>query len=136
MNSALFYCVLSNINWMWFVLAAVSVFALGAVWYSVLFPKMWARVFKIDTSVKPTTGLLIRTMTMQIIVILLFGLALFVIAKVSVCIALLALTAFAGWEKGELNFQFSDFKEYWRAAIIRAGYTFLAGLIFILFAMI
>jgi len=136
MNSELFYVVLSNINWMWFAVAVVSVFALGAIWYSLLFTKMWISVFKIDMPEKPTTGLLLRTFVMQLIVCLLFGLALFVIAKISVCIALLALVAFAGWEKGELNFQFSDFKKYWRAAIIRAGYTFLAGIIFILFAMI
>jgi len=136
MNSELFYCLLSRIDWMWFAIAAILVFAIGAVWFSVLFPKMWARVFKIDTSVEPTTGLYIRTMVMQLIVILLFGFSLFIVAKLSICIALLVLIGFAGWEKGELNFQFSDFKEYWRAAIIRAGYTFLAGLIFILFAMI
>jgi hypothetical protein len=133
---ALFCYAISNVNWIWFAVAFIIVLAAGIAWYSVLFPKIWARVFNVNTTKKPTTKMLLRTMVMQLVVNLLFGLALFVITNLSVWVALLALVGFSGWEKGELNFQFPRWKDYWRAAVIRAGYTFIAGVIFMLFAMI
>jgi hypothetical protein len=46
MNSAIF----SEINWLAFAVAAVAYFALGAIWYSVLFGKQWIALNKIDMS--------------------------------------------------------------------------------------
>jgi len=42
--------ILSNLNWLHILVAALAYFALGAVWYSFLFQKPWIRYHNIDTS--------------------------------------------------------------------------------------
>jgi hypothetical protein len=42
--------ILSNLNWLHILVAAIAYFALGAIWYSFLFQKPWIRYHKIDTS--------------------------------------------------------------------------------------
>jgi hypothetical protein len=93
------------------------------------------RVFKVEPG-EVTIGSFLRTMLLQFAATLLLGLVFFVLTKISVWIALLALVGFCGWEKGKLNFQFSRMKDFVMAATIQAGYTFVAGLVFILFALI
>jgi Protein of unknown function (DUF1761) len=45
--------LLSNLNWLHVLVAAVAYFALGAIWYSpVLFSKPWIKAHKIDVSNK------------------------------------------------------------------------------------
>ena len=136
MNSSNLLCqTLSGINWWWFAVAVIVAFGVGAVWYSVLFSKAWVRVFKVEMG-EVTTGSFLRTMSLQLAVNLLFGLVFFVLTHLSVWIALLSLVGFCGWEKGSLSFEFAKIKDFILAVTIRVGYTFIAGLIFILFALI
>jgi hypothetical protein len=79
---------------------------------------------------------MLRTMSLQLAATLLLGLVFFVLTKLSVWMALLALVGFCGWEKGKLNFEFPRMKDFVMATVIQAGYTFVAGLVFILFALI
>jgi hypothetical protein len=41
---------LSNLNWLHVLVATVAYFAIGAIWYSLLFQKPWIRYHKIDTN--------------------------------------------------------------------------------------
>lgn len=132
----LFCQAISDIHWIWFVVAVVLAFAIGAVWYSVLFSKAWIRVFKVEMPEKITTSSFVRTMSIQFLANVLFGLVFFVLVKLSVWVAVLSLVGFCGWEKGSLNFQFANMKDFMMAALIRAGYTFVAGMVFILFGML
>ena len=137
MNSCNLLCQsFSEINWWSFIVATIVAFAIGAFWYSVLFPKAWARVFKVEMSEKPTTGSMIRTMSLQLAVTVVYGLVFFVLRNLSVWIALLSLVGFCSWEKGNLNFEFAKMKDFIMAVTIKVGYTFIAGIIFILFALI
>ena len=136
MNSCdLLFQSFTAINWLWFAVAAIVSFAVGGVWYSLLFAKAWIKVFKVEMG-KVTTGSFLRTMLLQFAANLLFGLVFFVLTKLSLWIALLSLVGFCGWEKGNLNFEFSRMKDFIMAVTIRVGYTFVAGIIFILFALI
>ncbi len=132
---ALFCTFFSGIDWLWYIVAVVITYVVGALWFSVFFRKAWMRVFKIETNEKITTGLFLRTMGVQVLVNALFGLVLFLLVEFSVWLALLVLIAFCGWQKGILNFQFARWKEYVWAAMIQAGYTFVTGGLFILFAL-
>jgi hypothetical protein len=125
----------STINWWWFAAATVVSFIVGAIWYSLLFAKTWVKVFKVDLGVV-TTGSFLRTMLLQFAANAAFGFVMFVLTDISVWIALLSLAGFCAWEKGNLNFEFGRLKDFVMAVTIRVGYTFIAGVIFILFALI
>lgn len=124
-----------GINWWRFTAATVVCIACGAMWYSVLFPRTWARVFKIDTE-GVTSASMMRSFGLQILATVVYGFALWVLAALSVWIAIIALAGFCAWEKGNLSFDFSRTKDFFTAALIRVGYTFLAGMIFIIFALL
>jgi hypothetical protein len=131
----LLYQAIAVINWWWFAAAAIVSFAVGAVWYSLFFAKAWVRVFKVEMG-EVTPGSFLRTMSLQFAANLALCLVFFVLTKLSAWIALMALWGFCAWEKGNLNFQFGRMKDFIMAVIIRVGYTFVAGIIFILFALI
>ena len=136
MDSCNLFCqTLSGINWWWFAVAVIVTFGVGAMWYSVLFAKRWVKVFKVEMG-EVTTGRFLRTMSLQLVVNLFFGLVFFILTHLSVWIALFSLVGFCAWEKGTLSFEFAKMKDFILAATIRVGYTFIAGLIFILFALI
>lgn len=124
-----------GINWWRFAAATVVCIACGAMWYSVLFPRTWARVFKIDTE-GVTSASMMRSFGLQILATVVYGFALWVLAALSAWIAIIALAGFCAWEKGNLSFDFSRTKDFFTAALIRVGYTFLAGMIFIIFALL
>ncbi len=125
----------SQINWLWYVIAVVVAFVVGALWYSSLFAKAWVRVFKVEMPEKMQSGNMIFTMLMQLLVTALLGLVFFMMTGISVWLAVLVLIAFCGWQKANLKFRYVKWNEYFMAALIEAGYTFVAGLIFILFAL-
>lgn len=128
--------IFCQINWLWFIISVIIAYAVGALWYSVLFSKTWMRIFKIEMPEKPQTSNMVVTMLMQLVVTILYGLLFFILVSISVWIGVLTLLVFCGWQKGGLKFQFVRWNEFSMAAIISAGHTFITGLIFILFALI
>ena len=72
---------LSHINWLAVLVAAVAYFLLGALWYSVLFGKKWARLVKLDTSnpdlKKGMGGMMISTFVLVLIIC--FGLEVLIV---------------------------------------------------------
>ncbi len=134
-GSACSFCSLfAGISWFWYIVAVIVVYGLGAIWHSFLFAKTWMRVFKVEMPDTVNKSAAVFTMVMQLVATALFGLALFVLVKLSLAAAILALVAFCGWQKGTLKFRYTKWKEYFQAALVEAGYTFLAGAVFILFA--
>ncbi len=125
-----------GINWMWYTIAVVVAFGAGAIWHTFLFAKTWARVFKVDMTEKPDTANIVITMLMQVLATALFGLVFFVLTILSPWLAVLVLVGFCGWQKGTLKFRYADWKTFVEAACVEAGYTFVTGIIFILFAWI
>lgn len=134
--SNIFCTLLSQINWPWYVAAIVATYLLGALWYSVLFPKAWIKAFKIEMPDKPAPANMFLTMFGQLVASALMGLALFMITALSFWLAVLALVGFCGWNKATLKYKFVSWSDYFRAAGIEVGYLFLTGMIFILFALL
>lgn len=135
MDSSGFCRLLGSINWFWYIIAVIAVFVLGGIWFSFLFKSMWIKVFRIEMPEGKAQGV-VFTMIMQLIVTALFGLVFFILVKLSFWVALLALIGFCGWQKGSLKFRYTKWSEYIQAAIVEAGYTFLAGMIFILLGLL
>ncbi len=134
--SNIFCNLLGQVNWLWYVVAVLAVYVLGALWYSVLFPKAWVRIFKIEMPDKRNPANMFLTMFGQLVANALMGLALFMITPLSFWLAVLTLIGFTGWNKATLKYKYADWGEYFRAAGIEAGYLFLAGTIFIVFALL
>ncbi len=128
--------IITDINWVWFLVSVVITFGIGAIWYSLLFSKAWIQVFKVEMSEKPSMSSFISTMLLQLIASALLGLVFFILDKVSVWIAILALVGFCGWQKATLRFQFANWKNFVQAVWIQVGYTCLAGITFILFGLV
>ncbi len=126
----------SHVNWLWYIISVIVAFAVGALWYSVLFSKAWMRVFKVEIPEKIQSSNTCITMLTQLMATALSGLTFFVLTTISLWLAILVLVAFCGWQKGNLKFRYTKWDEYFTAALIEAGYTFVAGVIFILFALI
>ncbi len=131
-----FCALVGQINWLWFVVAILAVYLLGALWYSVLFPKAWIKIFKVEMPAKPSPANMFLTMFGQLVASALMGLVLFMITAVSFWLAVLTLVGFCGWTKATLKYKFADWGDFVRAGGIEAGYLFLAGMIFILFALL
>lgn len=136
-NCSHIFCTLfGQIDWLWYVVAILAAYLLGALWYSVLFPKAWIRVFKIEIPDKPSSANMFVTMFAQLVATALMGLALFLITSLSFWLAVLTLVGFCGWNKATLKYKYARWGDYFRAAWIEAGYLFLAGAIFIIFALL
>ena len=131
-----FLNIFSEINWLWFAISVIVAYAAGAVWFTFIFKNAWIRVFKIEMpeKVKPVGAIL--TMTIQLFVTALFGLMFFVLVPISKMISVFVLVSFCGWQKGTLKFRYSNWKEFFTAAIVEVGYTFIVGVIFFLFALL
>ena len=126
----------AQINWWAFGGSVLLVFAVGALWYSVLFVKIWKEVNKIDDTGKISTGNMVFTMLLQLLSTALVGLTFFILTKVSLLFAILVAVAIVGWMKSTLKFRFVDWKTFIKAVVAEAGYFAVAVLIFILFACI
>ncbi|MDR3094838.1 MAG: hypothetical protein LBU62_09405 [Bacteroidales bacterium] len=124
-----------SLNWWWYSLSVIIVFGIGALWYSVFFPKMWARVFKIQMGQVTVAGFA-RTMGIQLASTAVFGIILFVLTLLDKDLATLVLIGLAAWQAGTLNFKFSRMKDLGQAIVIEVGYLLVAGHVFILFGLL
>lgn len=137
MKTSIPFCELfSQINWIWYTVSVIVVYALGAMWYSRMFAKEWMKVFNVEMPNKFNNSNMIITILSQFVATALFGLAMFMITFISPWLALLTLIAFCGWQKASLKFRLIKWKEYFTAAMIEAGYLFISGMIFIFLALV
>ncbi|GHT21268.1 hypothetical protein FACS189430_01020 [Bacteroidia bacterium] len=124
-----------HFNWWWYALSVASVYGIGVLWYSALFPKMRVRVFKIEKAEATTSGF-IRTVVVQLLSSALFGIIMFILSALDKDLAVLMLIGMAAWLAGALNFKFSRKKDFGQAVLIEVGYLLVAGHIFILFGLL
>jgi hypothetical protein len=115
----------------WYILAVFLAFALGAVWFSVIFADRWVAVFKIDTAAGVSTLSVIVTMGINLFSISLYGFLVVIVANVNASLGYLLILAVFIWEVSTLKFQFSDLALFLKAALIHPGHQLLVGLIFI-----
>ena len=128
--------IFAQINWWAFGGSVLLVFAVGALWYSVLFAKAWKEVNKIDDTGEISAGNMVFTMLFQLLSTALVGLTFFILTKVSLFLAILVAVAIIGWMKSTLKFRFTNWKIFFKAVVSEVGYFAVAALIFILFACI
>lgn len=137
MENCCSFCEMFNgINWWIYLASVVTVYIIGAIWFSFLFVKMWIEANKIDINEKGSTGNMVFTMLFQLFATALLGLAIFVITNISWELAIFMIIGVAGWMKANLKFKFNDFKTFFKAAISEVGYFAVSAIVFILFALI
>jgi hypothetical protein len=136
-NCCSFCYLFEGINWWFYLASVVTVYIIGAIWFSFLFAKMWIEANKIDVTEKGSTGNMVFTMLFQLFTTALLGLSIFVlVSETSWELAAFMVIAVAGWMKANLKFKFNDFKTFFKAAISEVGYFAVSAIVFILFALI
>ncbi len=126
--------IISQLNWVWFAFSVVAAFAVGAIWYSLLFFNTWRTVFKVDMPEQNKPNGWIRSFIIQLITGSMFGLVCFTVASVSVGFALFTVLAIAGWQMCAITFKYGEWKRFLQAVMIESGYTVVSGVIYVLFA--
>lgn len=134
MDSSFFSMIISQINWVWFAFAVVAAFAVGAIWYSLLFFNTWRAVFKVDMPDKNSPAGWIRSFLVQFITGTMYALVCFTLASISVRFALFTVLTIAGWQMCAITFKYGDWKQFLQAVMIESGYTLVAGGIYTLFS--
>lgn len=138
-------CPLIQISWLWYAVGVVAVYALGALWYTVLFGKKWIKavnykcVCGADLSNDEKCTCKPRfpwEMAFQLISTAILGLMYFVVTPISLPIAILIAIAVTAWNKSMLKFQIADWKRFTTLALIDVGYFVVASVVFILLALL
>lgn len=136
-----------SVNWLWYSVAVLIVFFLGAVWFVVLFSRSWAWAARItpvgngkeviEDDVAYRAGFKsFRTMLAQFCSTLLLGLVYFMVTPLSLWLSLLIAIASSAWMKTIMHFEVRNWKRYVTLAAVDVGYFFISSLIFIFFALI
>lgn len=128
--------ILKDFNWWAYIGSVVTVFIIGAIWFSFLFMKMWVEANKIDLNQKGSTGNTIFTMLFQLFTTALLGFSIFIITKISTDIAIVYILAVAGWMTSNLKFKFVDWKMFYKASLAEVGYFLVSGFVFLMFGLI
>lgn len=126
--------VFAQINWVWLAFSIVAAFAVGAIWYSLIFFNTWRSVFKVDMPDQNKPGGWVRSFIIQLVTGSMFGLVCFVAAALSVNFAILTVLTIAGWQMCTITFKYGDWKRFLQAVMIESGYTLVSGAIYIIFA--
>ncbi|MDR2038562.1 MAG: hypothetical protein LBQ60_11630 [Bacteroidales bacterium] len=127
--------IIAQINWVWFAFSVVAAFAVGAIWYSLLFFNTWRVVFKVDMPDQNTPYGWIRSFIIQLITGSMYGLVCFTIAYLSVGFAFFTVFTIAGWQMCTNTFKYGGWKHFLQSVMIESGYTVVSGSIYILFSL-
>jgi hypothetical protein len=115
----------------WYVLGVFLAFVLGGLWFSLIFPDRWVRVFKVDMSAGVSPLSMIVTMGINLLSIALYGFLVVIVATVSRSLGSLLILAVFVWEASTLRFQFANLALFLQAVVIHPGHHFLVGSIFL-----
>jgi hypothetical protein len=126
--------VISQINWVWYAFALVAAFAVGALWYSLVWFKKWKEVFKVDMPDQDTPAGWIRSFLIQFVTGGMLGLLCFVLAALSLKFAIFAVLTIAGWQACTNTFKFGSWRRFLLSVAIESGYTVAASAVYILFS--
>lgn len=133
----------SEISWLWYVIAVITAFGTGAIWYTLLFGKQWVKAVNyeclcganISKGDKCTCNNRFPwEMIFQLIGTALIGLMYFILTPISVWLSVIVCIAFAGWTKSMLKFQIASWNRYITLASIDVGYFIVVSAIFVLFS--
>lgn len=136
-----------SVNWLWYTVAVVIVFFLGAVWFVLLFGRAWAWAARIipagngkeviEDDIAYRMGFKsFGTMFAQLCSTLLLGLVYFMVSPISVWLSILIAVATSAWMKTIMHFEIRNWKRYVTLAAVDIGYFFVSSLIFISFALL
>lgn len=133
----------SHVSWLWYAIAVIVVYAVGALWYTVLFGKYWLKALNyiclcganlsIDEkcTCKPRFP---YEMVFQFISTAILGLLYFLVAPFSIWVSVAIVVAFSAWTKSMMKFQIADWRRFKTLAAIDVGYFVIASIVFILFS--
>lgn len=127
--------ILSKINWTFYLLSIIVAFGVGAVWYSLIFFKMWKRVFKVDASAQ-NAGPLVRSLIIQFISGIFLGLSYFILMGLSTGLTLTVMAGFCTLQICNLSFKYGSIKDFMRSVLIEVGYTIVGGSVYIVLSLV
>jgi hypothetical protein len=139
-------CPFEAISWLWYGIAVVVSFFVGAIWYGFLFSKAWMKAVKYEcacgadvvngekcTCKKSSNALIFL---IQIIATAFVVFMYFILTSISIWLSVVVVIAISAWMKSTLKFQISNWKRYITLAGIDVGYFFVVSVIAILFSLI
>ncbi len=141
-------CCELSISWLWYIVAVLSVFFIGLLWYNQLFGKKWlwavrydecpcgADISKGEKCTCKADFKAFLPMIAQFLAICLLGLMYFVLIKFNIWLAVLVWFSNFGWMKANLLFKTPNRKRFVALLNIDGGYFTVASLVFILFGLI
>lgn len=133
----------SEISWLWYSIAVVLAFGLGALWYTVLFGKQWIKAvnYECNCGANLSKGEKCTCkskfpweMIFQFIGTALIGLMYFIVTPISWVLSAIICFAFAGWTKSMLKFQIANWNRYITLGLIDVGYFIIVSVLFIIFS--
>lgn len=139
-------CPLSEISWLWYAIATVVSFFIGAIWYGVLFPKTWMKAIRYECACgadvingeKCTckSNGVFPTMLFQFISTAFVVFMYFTLTSISIWLSVIVVLAVCAWMKSTLKFQISDWRRFFTLALIDVGYFFIVSVVAVLFSLI
>lgn len=139
------FCPISQISWLWYIVAVVVSFGVGALWYGKLFSKAWIKAVEykcacgadLQKGEKCTCkSRSVLPMVLQFVSTALIALMYFILVAYGAWLALAVAIAVSAWMKASLKFRIADWKRFVTLASIDVGYFFIVSLICIGLAMI
>ncbi len=128
--------VLQEINWILFAFSVLAAFLVGALWYSLVFFKVWNRVFRLESNAMNHPMSMVRSFVIQCITGTMFGFVIFVLSGFAAWLGWLGVLTIAGWQMCALTFKYSSWKNFLLAVMVESGYTIVAGAIYMIMANI
>jgi hypothetical protein len=135
-----FLGLFSVISWLWYAISVLVAFAVGALWYTVLFGKQWLKAVnyecvcgaKLSMGEKCTCAPRFPwEMVFQFISTAIVGLMYFVLTPISIWMAIFVSVAFSAWTKSMYKFEIASWKRFKTLAAINVGYFMVVSAIFI-----
>jgi hypothetical protein len=136
-------CPFFQISWLWYAIAVVVAFGLGAFWYTILFGKKWLKAvnYECNCGSNLSKGEECKCpsrfpweMVFQFVSTAIVGLMYFMLTPMSLIMAIFVCIAFSAWTKSMLKFQIANWKRFISLALIDVGYFVIVSIIFIVFA--
>ncbi len=140
-------CPFAEISWLWFTVAVIVSYGIGAVWYSFLFSKKWLKLNNVhcpqchanwaegEQCQCKGAGVFL-TMSMMFIATAILALLYFVVTPISWPLSVFIFIAAAGWMKATLKFRMGNFRDFTALATIDIGYFTIVSLVCILLSLL
>jgi len=138
-------CPFEAISWLWYVIAVIVSFFIGALWYGVLFPKTWMKAVRYECACKADVAngercTCKRSANIVIFLIQIISTALlvfmyFILTSIDIRLSIVAIIAVSSWMMSTLKFQIADWNRYFRLVAIDISYFVIVSIVATVFSL-